>query len=107
MCQGYADLFTIMATHVGLDAWTVTGTAKDYFSSKGRKYNGTSGHAWNIVSLADREILVDSTWGAGYVNGNTFHRSFDDEWFDTHPAVFIFSHLPANTEYELLDTIIY
>ena len=51
VCQGYSDLFCIMAKEVGLKARTVPGFART-----------NSGHAWNIVTLSDREILIGKSF---------------------------------------------
>ncbi len=83
VCQGYSDLFCIMAKEVGLKARTVPGFART-----------NSGHAWNIVTLSDREILIDSCWGAGYVNGSRFTFRFAPWYFDTHPGAFALTHMP-------------
>ena len=101
VCAGYSDLYAQMAKSVGLDVITVAGVGKiNMYYKPGANVGG--GHAWNIVKLADREIIIDSTWGSGYVNGNTFTRYFQQEWFDVHPAFAIFTHFPAEAEYELL-----
>ena len=90
VCQGYSDLFDEMAKEVGLDSIMVVGTGN------GGATVGKGGHAWNLVRLADRDLLLDSCWGAGYVNNRRFTRAFAPCWFDTHPAVFIYTHYPAN-----------
>ena len=99
VCQGYAELFRKMASAVGLDCRVVSG------ASKSREYlpDGALGkHAWNVVMADNRAVIIDATWGAGYVSGGIFCKSFDDAWFDVDPSVAIFSHYPSVPEYQLL-----
>jgi TPR repeat protein len=106
VCAGYADLFEQMGTHAGLSVITVAGDAKNNLtytpgSSSGLGTGG--GHAWNIVRLTDRDIIVDATWGAGWCSGSLFIREFEPSWFDPHPAIAIFTHIPPLEKYELLE----
>lgn len=104
VCQGYAELYRTMATSVGLNCIMVTGEAKGTIDYKAGEKTG--GHAWNLISLEDREILLDSTWGAGFVQNGSFIRKFKPEWFDPHPAIYIFTHRPDSSEYQLLEPLV-
>jgi hypothetical protein len=47
---------------------------------------------------------VDSTWGAGYVNGDgKYVRRFEDHFFLTPPSQFIYDHFPEEEQWQLLD----
>ena len=107
VCQGYAMLFCQMAEHVGLKADLIEGDAKNnlYYRPGSSRGQG-GGHAWNIVSLADRDIIIDPTWGAGFVNGSSFRRFFKPEWFDPHPAIAVFTHIPSDLTDELLEPLV-
>jgi TPR repeat protein len=107
VCQGYAMLFCQMAEHVGLKADLIEGDAKNnlYYRPGSSRGQG-GGHAWNIVSLDDRDIIIDPTWGAGYVDGGSFRRFFKSEWFDPHPAVAVFTHIPSSLTDELLEPLV-
>ena len=94
ICQGYADLFCMMAKEVGLKARLVSGYART-----------NVGHAWNIVTLPDRDILIDACWGAGYVSGTRFTFCFAPCYFDTHPGAFALTHMPDENQME--DMLIY
>ena len=92
ICNGYAELFCQMAKAVNLKAVKVVGTGN------GGEGIGRGGHAWNIVKLPERDLLLDSCWGAGYVTGlhGKFRFKYSPQWFDTHPAAFAYTHLPDN-----------
>lgn len=107
VCQGYATLFCRMAEHVGLKADLVEGDAKNNMHYRPGSSRGQGGgHAWNIVGLEDRDIIVDATWGAGFVNGGSFNRFFQPEWFDPHPAIAVFTHIPSSLTDELLEPLV-
>ena len=88
VCQGYAELFQMLAKAANLDSIMVTGIGY------GGPNVGRGGHAWNLVHLPDRDLLLDSCWGAGTVSGKHFTYNFAPQWFDTHPAAFAFRHYP-------------
>ncbi len=92
ICNGYAELFCQMAKAVNLNAVKVVGTGN------GGEGIGRGGHAWNIVKLPERDLLLDSCWGAGYVTSlhGKFRFQYSPHWFDTHPAAMAYTHLPDN-----------
>ena len=103
VCQAYSDLFKHFAELAGLEAHTVSGDAKDYFYKSPDDLD-PGGHAWNVVKADDgRWMLVDATWGAGYVNGGVFTAELATYWFDPKPEIYIFTHLPSEEKWQLLD----
>jgi hypothetical protein len=103
ICQGYADLFTEMATRMKLEALTVVGHAYDWLTT-GNKLDNTNEHAWNVYRIAGNWHWADATWGAGNTGWDTneFEAKFDDYWFDTPPAQAVFTHLPSQADWQLL-----
>lgn len=55
-CQGYAELFQILAKEMGLESVMVSGKAK----SSGKDTWG--GHAWNLVKVNGDWYHIDVTW---------------------------------------------
>lgn len=100
VCQGYAELFQEMADAVGLDSYMVSGTGY------GGPSVGRGGHAWNMVRLKERDLLLDSCWGAGYVMGGGFTFKYDPSWFDPHPAVFLYTHYPDDAVFACVSPVI-
>lgn len=89
VCQAYSELFYCMATAVGLECHIISGS----------KVN----HAWNGVKINGKWMLLDSTWGAGWVNGNVYgKRKFHDLWWDVDPYWMMFTHYPDESEWQLL-----
>ena len=106
VCAGYARLFDAMSREVGLESEVVSGrTRTDGDELPPSLRDSDTNHAWNAVKLEGRWHLLDPTWGAGSVTEERkFVREPNDEWFVVDPAVFIYSHLPADEKWQLLDS---
>jgi len=79
----------------------VSGYAKGYGYRSGQGFSRTN-HAWNGVFLDNTWHLFDSTWGAGHVSGRRFVREYDEFWFDAHPSLFLRTHLPEDSSWQLV-----
>ncbi|MBQ6624120.1 MAG: transglutaminase domain-containing protein, partial [Mogibacterium sp.] len=84
-CQGYTDLFTIVAREAGLKAETVCGYAW-YSRKKDRAY-----HAWNVVKYGKKWVQLDVTFndvGSAYkyfmINKKKFNKNHQlDKFYNT------------------------
>lgn len=106
VCAGYANLFQAMASAAGLESEIVPGRSPDpTLELSGRFGPDQSNHAWNAVKIDGRWELLDSTWGAGYLNeSKRFVSRPNDDWFMVDPDAFIYSHLPEDPKWQLLDS---
>lgn len=106
VCFGYSSLFQAMAVTAGLEGRQISGFAKGYGYQTGRGFPKEPNHAWNAVKINGVWKLFDVTWGSGYgqdQNGALVsYARFDDYWFDTDPAEFIFNHYPENTDNQFI-----
>ena len=98
VCAGYAALFTAIGTAAGLTVETVVGRARGMVDT-----GMGEGHAWNAVKLDGRWHLVDTTWDAGYVNADGFHKRYGTMYFLTPPEAFVTKHFPDEARWQLLD----
>ena len=98
VCQAYCEMFHHLASAVGIKVVLVVGKTKDLGGVN--EYL----HAWVMAYTApDSPILLDPTWGAGSVDGNTFIRNKHfDSWFNVHPSWMILTHFPNYEVYQLL-----
>ncbi|CAG8620991.1 9591_t:CDS:2 [Paraglomus brasilianum] len=93
VCAGYSNLFDALAHKAGLRVWQVTGQAKGAGYEPGDPIKNHP-HAWNAVLLDGEYLLIDSTWGSGSVNNQTFTRAFKPFYFLISPMKLIYSHFP-------------
>ena len=106
VCAGYSDLYNKFCKLAGLEVQTIIGVAKDISYKKGDDLEEKR-HAWNAVKDDEgRWILVDATWGAGYVNNGVFTRKVKPYWFDSDPSLFVLTHLPENSNWQLIEKTI-
>ncbi|MFK7901117.1 MAG: transglutaminase domain-containing protein [Cyclobacteriaceae bacterium] len=108
VCSGYGNLFQAMGKQIGLEIEVVGGYSKGYGYRSGTVFK-TGNHAWNVVKIGGKSILVDATWGAGYVQKKKgklqFVKKLNMYWFNTNPYEFAFTHLPDKAEKSLYQFI--
>lgn len=78
VCQGYANLFYRLMLELGVDARIIGGVA-----------NTGEGHAWNIVTLSNRDYyyFIDTTWGSQQIWAWThyyFLRGLESDFDEEH-----------------------
>jgi len=98
ICGGYAALFNEMCKLASVESIVITGPAKGY------SYDENKGvfldHAWNAVKIIGRWYLLDVTWDVGYVEGQSFIRSYSTHYLFLDPYIFINEHLPAEHKFQ-------
>jgi hypothetical protein len=106
VCEGFSNLYLALGQTMQLNIVKVTGYSKGYSYQKGKKFSATN-HAWNLIEIQGAWRIFDATWGQGYgsrENGNLVaEKAFDPFWFNVDPYAAIFSHLPKQAEYQLLE----
>lgn len=99
VCQGYSTLFKVVCEELKIPTKMVSGSSKTNVRDIGKKYY--SDHAWNIVTIGNKEYLIDVTWGAGTYS-NRFEKNLNYVYFLSDPYLFIKKHYPDNYENALL-----
>ncbi|MCK5683880.1 hypothetical protein KAJ27_07160 [bacterium] len=102
VCGGYANLYKSLADLAGLNCVRLTGKARGFIFSKD---TDTLGHAWNSVKIDGKWRLLDSTWGAGHKDVTTgyFKKKFQPYYFLTPASRMIYTHLPKDDNWQLLN----
>ena len=96
VCAGYANLFQSLAERIGLQSRVVHGYGKGIGYDPAQKQVKGSNHAWNVVRVDEEWRMIESTWGAGYINNNQFIRAFQPLQFLVDPEEFVYSHMPLD-----------
>ena len=105
VCAGYALIFEKMCDSLGLESNYVVGYSKGAGFTPG-VIPKQSDHAWNSVKIGSSYYLVDSTWGSGNCDGDTYNANFNDFYFCTNPEAFIRTHLPEEKQWQLISEAI-
>lgn len=109
VCEGYAALFTNIATYAGLESLVIGGHGKGFGytalapNSPIPPYE--AGHAWNAVRIDNGQWkLIDACWGAGHVQGKgmPYTRKFAPERFTQSNEEFSLDHFPENRDHFFL-----
>lgn len=104
VCEGYALLVQELGKRAGLSVETIIGASKFNSSMPFELPPGVRGHAWNAVQLDGQWALLDVTWAAGQVQSDgKFRQKFDDFWFCPPAEQFVYTHLPTEPRWQLLD----
>ncbi|KAK6195560.1 hypothetical protein SNE40_000966 [Patella caerulea] len=96
VCEGYSNIFASLCRAVGIPVKKVSGYAKGYGHDAetpfviGQKTN----HAWNAIFVQGEWRLVETTWGAGNMSNNQFHREVTDVYFLMDPSLMVNAHYP-------------
>lgn len=100
VCEGFTLLYERLASLVELKSEVIRGDSKRLLSDIGRE-NSFSNHAWNIVEVDGKWLLLDVTWGQGYYDTNrkTMVNHFSSIYFDTDPKYFFAKHFPDSGRY--------
>lgn len=105
VCAGYSLIFEKMCDSLGLESEYVVGYSKGAGFTPG-VIPRQSDHAWNSVKIDSSYYLVDSTWGSGSCDGDTYTASFNEFYFCTNPEAFIRTHLPEEKQWQLISPTI-
>lgn len=98
VCAGYANLLSEMGRYSGDEIVYVSGHSR---GENGEVAGG--GHAWNAAKIEGKWYLLDATWDAGHVNGDTFTREYTTNYLFTPPRFFIHDHFPKNSSWQLME----
>lgn len=79
ICQDYALLTVALLRAIDMEAHFIEGDAGER-------------HAWVEVKVDGEWIVMDPTWGAGYVQEGTFHFHYNEKYFDPDPAFLAETH---------------
>ncbi|MRX39824.1 transglutaminase [Flavobacterium sp. LC2016-23] len=100
VCEGFTALYQHLAGLTGLKCEIIKGDSKTRLEDIGRKET-SSNHAWNMVLIDKKWILVDVTWGQGYYDSSKGRmiNDFAPIYFDTDPDYFFQKHFPDSGTY--------
>jgi hypothetical protein len=105
VCAGYANLYKYLCDQLQLPCEIVDGYSKGYGFEFRKNPPLRTDHAWNAVEIDHHWYLIESTWGAGHLNGqNVFEHDLHSYYFLPNPSEMIYHHLPEDKKWQLLRT---
>ena len=102
VCSGYSRLYKYIGSYIGIDVICVMGHAKGAGDDDNESLD-ESNHEWNILRFKKVYYQMDSTWAAGYLNGdNKFVKALNEFYFCCPPERLITTHHPDEDKWQLL-----
>ena len=98
VCSGYSRLYKYIGVYAGIDVICIMGHAKGATNEDISETN----HEWNILRFNKVYYQMDSTWGAGFVNGDKFEKKLKEFYFCPPPDRLIQTHHPDEDKWQLL-----
>ena len=95
VCSGYARLYKDIVLYLNLEVECVSSYAKGASYKIGENMK-KSNHEYNVIKLDNKWYPMDSTWGAGSVDGENFNKCFNEIYFLPNPELLITSHFPVD-----------
>ena len=97
VCAGYAGVMLSLCSLAGVPCVELSGCSKAASYRLGMTADELNpNHAWNAVHLDGRWQFLETTWAAGHCDDHVFTREFDDTWWLTPPADFLYKHFPCS-----------
>ncbi|WP_408009138.1 transglutaminase domain-containing protein [Pseudalkalibacillus sp. A8] len=89
VCEDYSYLTISLLRANGMEARMVTGRASFSFAR----------HAWVETKVDGEWLVMDPTWGAGYLQDDKFVKKYTDKYFDQDPEEFDKDHTREDIQY--------
>ena len=102
---GISLLFKKMCQLLGLETNIIVGYSKLSSFSEGIIPSKTD-HIWNYIKIDSQYYLVDASNGAGFCDGETFIKNFNDFYFLPNPEFYNHLYHPVINKWQLLPNII-
>jgi transglutaminase-like putative cysteine protease len=91
VCQDYAFLAVALFRAIGVEANFISGTAQGGLVPER--------HAWVEVKVDGDWLVMDPTWGAGYIQDGEFVFDYNEDYFDPDEAFFEETHTREEVMY--------
>ena len=99
--EGIANLFNTMVSKAfQLPAAILRGYSK--VTNYQGKLPSQPDHIWNGINFEGGSYLIDVAWGMGECYSDRFNPAFSNFYFCNDPEVFIRSHFPLQSEWQLV-----
>ena len=102
---GISTLFATMVSNLGHQSNIIEGTLKRIENNDKGEVVAETAHIWDYVLIDNKHYLFDPTLGAGSCD-NKFRKFFSDVFFGTDPKIFVRTHFPDNSKWQLLDVTV-
>ena len=105
VCDGFSAVFYKLCEETGIKCRYVRGYARGASVSLEKESSATlmTNHAWNIVTIDERDYLLDVTWNEGHITDGKPVKEYSTAWLFAYPEAFVCTHFPDNASDQLLE----
>lgn len=100
---GISALFNLFCSYVKIQSGSISG----YLKIETNNYEDMISNipfTWNYIVIGDSYYPVDATLSRGNFERGEFWEDYNDIYFGTKPEMFIFTHYPHDSQWQLLST---
>ena len=99
VCIGYAYLFQNICNQINIENELIYGYTKSSVNRIG-VIPKNKNHVWNAVKIDDKWILIDVTYGSGYIYKDVWQKKLNLDFFNAQKEKLRLTHFPANTKWQ-------
>lgn len=101
VCEEYAQSLKKICDLLNIESEVVKGNVRNSPRDIGRP-RGDTNHAWNVVKIDNRWIIIDPTWASGYVMNGRWTKRLSDYYFDIPEESIGRTHFPDSKKWQIL-----
>lgn len=101
VCEEYAQSLKKLCDLMQIECEVLKGNIRNSPLSIGKLETATN-HAWNIVKINNKWMVIDATWAAGYVLNNKWEKNFRAYYFDIPVELIGKTHFPIDRKWQIL-----
>ncbi|CAL2101983.1 Transglutaminase superfamily protein [Tenacibaculum sp. 190130A14a] len=99
LCTGYAYLFQRICNLIDIPNELIFGYTKTSFQDIGIKPT-TKNHVWNSVNIDNRWLLIDVTFGSGYMYKDVWQQHLNFKYFDARKKFLKLTHFATGLKWK-------
>ncbi|WP_299103647.1 transglutaminase domain-containing protein [uncultured Tenacibaculum sp.] len=98
LCTGYAYLFQRICNLMDIPNELIYGYTRTSFRDIGY-IPKTKNHVWNSVKIDNRWLLMDLTFGSGYMYKDVWQKKFNQDYFDASKDFIKLTHFATDSKW--------
>ncbi|KAB1155243.1 hypothetical protein F7018_12250 [Tenacibaculum aiptasiae] len=99
VCLGYTQLFSRLCNLMHIENELIYGYTKRSVNKIGYIPNRKN-HAWNAVKINNKWLLIDVTYGAGYLYKGVWQKQTNLDYFDAKKEKLRITHFPTSKKWQ-------
>ncbi len=99
VCEGYSQTLAKVFNYLDFENHIVKGYVRNSIQDIGKSYTAAN-HAWNVVKIDNKWVVMDATWAAGAVINGRWQQSFNGYYYDIPRESYFKTHYPEDDRWK-------